>query len=93
MDPLPEVTGKSVPTTQAVTVKGLRECAADWRSTLAHASVVAHTVDSMDALRKSLPEDQQGVFSRQVEVAHAALSRMMISSAKSSTNHTLWVDR
>ena len=58
-----------------------------------HASVVAHTVDSLGALGESLPEDQQGVFGRHVEVARAALSRMVISSAKSSANHTLWGDR
>merc|ERR1711895_2357 len=44
----------------------------------------------MDALARSLPEDQRAVFGRQVEVARAGLSRVMIASAKQITNHTLW---
>ena len=77
--------------TAEVTVKGLRESADDWRQTLALASVISHSIDTLDELSKIPAADRTPqMFKDNLEVARAGLSKVILTSTKNIANSTLW---
>ena len=81
-------------TTASLTLRGIRETAADWRSTLSHTSVLSHAVDTIDRLNRK--EDSTVVDPRvedMLEVARLALDRLIVTSAKNVANNNLYERR
>ena len=80
--------------TASLSLRGIREAAADWRATLSHSSVLGHTIDTLDRINRS--EDNSVVDPRveeMLEVARLALDRVMITSAKHVANNNLYERR
>ena len=78
-------------TTAEVSVKGLREAAGDWRQTLSLASVLSHSIDTLDELAKiPAAERTPQMVKDNLEVARAGLSKLILTSAKNVASHELW---
>ena len=74
-----------------VSFKGLREAAGDWRQALSLASVLSHSIDTLDELTKVPDAERTPQMIRDnLEVARAGLSKLVLTATKNIANHSLW---